>query len=118
MDFSSFVIDEGPEIGVGNCSTDTLWISGASNYAPGNGPLCGDLTGQHSKLSWDCELLWQILILHDRSRKNTILYSLVYLDYGINDKIHVDVYLDNLKKKSNWDIQVTMIKCNSDQLGK
>lgn len=48
LDFVDFSIDQGPDAQTfGDCSTDTLTISGASNSVVG--PLCGDLRGQHSK---------------------------------------------------------------------
>jgi len=48
LDFTNFMIDEGPEAEFfGNCVADTLDISGQTNGKLGH--LCGNLAGQHSK---------------------------------------------------------------------
>ncbi len=50
LDFNDFSIDQGPDAQpLGDCSTDTFTISGASNGIVG--PLCGDLKGQHSNIA-------------------------------------------------------------------
>jgi hypothetical protein len=51
LDFVDFNIDEGPDVlWLGDCSTDTLVITGNSNGMLG--PLCGNLQGQHSDLQF------------------------------------------------------------------
>ena len=60
LDFNKFVTNDGTESGIfnGDCDTDMMLVSGASNVN-NFGPLCGNLTGQHSK-SIKLELLHEI----------------------------------------------------------
>ena len=51
LDLSEFVTSDGTEKGIlsGDCDADKLIVTGANNVND-FGPLCGDLSGQHSKL--------------------------------------------------------------------
>lgn len=44
-------------------------------------------------------------------------FVVVYLDYGTNNKINLDIYMMT-DMGQNWDIMVTMIKCDSLERGK
>lgn len=54
LDFIDFKIEQGQDAAdIGDCNVDTFSVSGASNGIVG--PLCGDLTGQHSQFNVFCK---------------------------------------------------------------